>query len=237
MALGFVLSLALGSMTAFAQDSEQAFLSDYSGLKPATDNPFDEMYIAPGALTEVARYTAIMVDQPELFIHPDSKYKGMKPDDMKVIADALRDAITNELKDAYKVVDAPGANVLYVRMAVGDLWLQKKKRGILSYTPAGFIIHGAKNLAKEVTEKIDLKNMKIEGEVLDSQNLEQLAAMTTSRGSLSGKSETEATSWDELNGLFGVVGKRLRCRLDNSHKPESEWTKCGEIGLAAPEAQ
>lgn len=237
IALAFVLCLALGSTAVLAQDAEEAFLSDYSGLKPATDNPFDELYIAPGSLTRMAQYTAVMVDQPELFVHPDSKYQGMKPDDMKLIADGLRDAITNELKDGYQIVDAPGANVLYVRVAVGDLWLKKRKRSILSYTPVGFVVHGAMGLAKEVTEKIDLKNMKIEGEVLDSQSLEQLAAMTTSRGSLSGKPETEATSWDELSGLFSVVGKRLRCRLDNSRKPESEWAKCGEIALPVPEAQ
>lgn len=235
-AFGLALTLALGSSIVLAQDSEESFLSDYSGLKPAKDNPFDELYIAPGALTRIAKYTAVMVDQPELFVHPDSKYQGIKPDDMKLIADGMRDAITAELKDGYQIVDAPGPNVLYVRVAVGDLWLQKKKRGILSYTPVGIVVHGTKNMMKDVTEKIDLKNMKIEGEVLDSQSLEQLAAMTTSRGSLSGKPETEATSWDELNGLFGVVGKRLRCRLDNSRKPESEWANCGAIGLAAPAA-
>jgi len=237
MALGLALTLALGATTVLAQDSEDSFLSDYSGLKPAPDNPFDELYIAPGALARASQYTAIMVDQPELFVHPDSKYQGMKPDDMKLIADGLREAITNELKDGYKIIDAPGANVLYVRVAVGDLLLKKHKRGILSYTPTGFLIHGAVGLTKEVTDKIDLKNMKIEGEILDSQSLEQLAAMTTSRGSLSGRPETEATSWDELSGLFGVLGKRLRCRLDNSHKPEPQWAKCGAIGLAAPEAK
>jgi hypothetical protein len=236
MALGLMVTLALGSVPVLAQDSEGSFLSDYSGLKPAKDNPFDEIYIAPGALTRVAQYTAVMVDQPELFVHPDSKYKGMKPDDMKAIADGLRAAITAELESGYKIVDAPGANVLYVRVAVGDLWLKKHKRGLLSYTPVGLVVHGAKNMMKDVTDKIDLKNMKIEGEVLDSVTLEQLAAMTTSRGSLSGKPETEATSWDELSGLFSVVGKRLRCRLDNSHQPEAKWANCGAIGLAAPAA-
>ena len=236
-ALCLALTLALGPASATAQDPEGSFLSDYSGLSPSPDNPFDELYIAPGAFTRLAQYTSIMVDQPELFIHPDSKYKGMKPDDMKLIADGLRDAIVNELKDGYQIVDAPGTNVLYVRFAVGDLWLKKHKRSILSYTPAGFLIHSAVGLSKEVTEKIDLTSMKIEGEVLDSQSLEQLAAMATSRGSLSGKPEMEATSWDELSGLFSVVGKRLRCLLDNSRKPETEWTKCGAIGLVPPAAQ
>ena len=217
-AIALAISLILAPAAGLAQEDEETFLSDYSGLKAAADNPSDELYIAPDALARIGKYKAVMVDQPELFIHPESKYTGMKPDDMKAIADALRAAMTTELEGGYKLVNAPGPDVLYVRVAVGDLMLKKHKRGI----------------AKEITEKIDLKGMQIEGEVLDSVSLDQLAAFTMNRGSLGGKSEAEATSWDELVGLFGVVGKRLRCRLDNSGKPESEWTQCGTIVFSPP---
>lgn len=233
-AIILLLSLLLAPSTGQVQEDEETFLSDYSGLKAAADNPSDELYIAPDALTRIGQYKAVMVDQPELFIHPESKYTGMKPDDMKAIADAMRAAMTTELQSGYQIVDAPGPNVLYVRVAVGDLMLKKHKRGLLSYTPIGFVVHGAIGLTKEVTEKIDLQGMKIEGEVLDSRSLEQLAAFTMSRGSLAGKPAGAVTSWDELTGLFGVVGKRLRCRLDNSGRPESEWTPCGTIVYSPP---
>ncbi len=235
IALGMALALLLGSTVAVAQSSEGSFLSDYSGLEPATDNPFDEIYIAPGALERASQYNAVMLDQPEVFVHPDSKYQGMKPDEMKLIADGLRQAVIAELESGYKMVDAPGPGVLYVRLAVGDLSLKKKKRPILAYTPVGFVVKAGRDAFKDMSEKVDVKNMKIEGEVLDSQSQEQLAAITTSRGSLSGKSDDGSdVSWDEMNGLFSVIGKRLRCRLDNSKKPEAEWTKCGAIGLEAP---
>lgn len=237
IALGLVLGLALGPVAPFAQETDDPFLSDYAGLKPSPDNPFDELYIAPGALSRAAKYTAVMVDQPEMFVHPSSKYKGIKPDDMKTIADALREAITTELQGGgYQIVDAPGANVMYVRFAVGDLMLEKKKRSILAYTPAGAVLHAAKGAIQGVTGKVNVKSMKIEGEVLDSQSLEQLAAMTTSRGSLTSKADDDPAnevSWDEMTALFEVVGKRLRCRLDNSKKAESQWTNCGAIGLVA----
>ena len=227
--LGFMLALV--PLAGLAQD-EETFLSSYAGLRASPDNPLDEIFIAPGALTRIAKYKKVMIDQPELFVHPESKYTGMKPDEMKAIADTMRAALTAELESGYKIVEATGPDVLYVRVAVGDLMLKKHKRGILSYTPIGFVVHGAVGLTKEITEKIDLKGMKVEGEVLDSQNLDQLAAFTMSRGSLAGKADGEVTSWDELTGLFSVVGKRLRCRLDNSSKPESEWTQCSAIGLA-----
>ena len=221
LASGLMVLFALGPLAAQAQDVEEAFLSDYSKLHPARDNPFDESYIAPDAQKRVGKYTAIMVDQPELFIHPASKYQGMKPDDMKAVADALRDAVTAELKDAYRIVDAPGANVLQVRVAVGDLLLRKKKLG----TPP-----------TDATSQIDFNNMKIEVEVLDSVTLEQFGALTTSRGSLKVTAADQAdkpVSWDELKSLFGLLGKRLRCRLDNAHVSESAWQSCGTIGLAS----
>jgi hypothetical protein len=229
--------MMLGSATGQTQtqSSEGAFLSDYSKLKPAADNPFDEIYVASAARERSKQYTAVMVDQPELFIHPDSKYKGMKPDEMKVIADALRESVVAELKSGYQIVDKPGPNVIYVRLAVGDLMLQKRKRPILAYTPVGAVAYAARNLAKDFTSKVNVKNMKVEGEVLDSVSQEQLGAMTASRGSLSAASageEAKPVSWEDLNDLFTIVGKRLRCRLDNNRLSESEWEKCGSVGLA-----
>ncbi|HKQ82913.1 MAG TPA: hypothetical protein VJS42_12040, partial [Steroidobacteraceae bacterium] len=105
-----------------------------------------------------------------------------------------------------------------------------KKRPILAYTPVGAVVHAVKN----VTSKIDLKNMKIEGEVLDSTSLEQLGAVTTSRGSLSSATidPTKQVTWQELDHVFSAIGKRLRCRLDNSHRPDSQQENCGAIGLA-----
>lgn len=229
---GMLLSLiALVSQSSVAQPNEGGFLRDYSKLQAAPDNPFEELYIAPAAMKRAAQYTAVMIDQPEIFVHPSSKYQGMKPDDMKAIADSLRGAVANELKGAYRLVDQPGENVLYVRLAIGDVMLQKKKRPILAYTPIGAIVHAGKNVARDVTDKIDLNDLKVEGEVLDSVSLEQLGAMTSSRGSLS-VDTAKPVSWERLHELFTTVGKRLRCRLDNSKVSEAEWTNCGKIGLA-----
>lgn len=231
--------LALAPASVPAQDKDSSFLSDYSKLAKAKDNPFDEVYASPEGIKRAAQYDSVMVDQPELFLHPDSKYKGLKPDDMKALADSLRESVTTELKTGYKVVDKPGANVLYVRLAVGDLLLQKKKRPILAYIPVGAVVYGVKNLASEATSKIDLKNMKVEAEVLDSVTLEQIGAATSSRGSLSAAAgdPNKPVSWKELDNLFSIVGKRLKCRLDNGRIAEAKWANCGAIGLATEPAK
>ena len=80
----FVATSAFGA--ASAQDIQHSdFLTDYSNLKKSADAAMDYEYLAPGA-ENMANYSAVMIDQPEIFIAPNSKYKGMKPDDMKVLA-------------------------------------------------------------------------------------------------------------------------------------------------------
>ena len=60
--------------------------------------------------------------------------------------------------------------------------------------------------------RIDLRGLTIEMEVLDSNTEEQLAAIVEIR---SGTEEAPA-SWEELDALLGVYSQRLGCRLDNA---------------------
>ncbi len=211
---------------------ESRFLSDYSKLESGKDSSFDELYASQAAVSSGPRYTAVMIDQAEIFLHADSKYKGIKPDDMKAIADAFRERVIDELKSGYTIVDKPGKNVLYVRFAIGDLMLQKKKRPILAYTPVGAVAYGIKKLASEVTSKLDVTNIKIEGEVLDSMTLEQLGAATMRRGKVSSAVGEQSVTWDHLDDLFTVAGKRLRCRLDNAPLPEAQRKQCEAIAVS-----
>lgn len=214
--------------------AEPGFLSDYSKLRPTKDQPIREVYVAPGNADRAARFTAVMVDQPELFFNPASKYKGIKPDEMKIIADSLRARVTDELRSGYSIVDAPSENVLYLRFAVTNLMLQKKPRPVMAYIPVGAVVYSVKNLGKSVTERLDLKEMRVEGEILDSMTMEVLAAGIATRddlGEIEEGDKPSALSWDHLNALFTVVGKRVRCQLDNARIPEASRQRCESIGI------
>ena len=77
----FLTTAAFGSV--LAQDLQYSdFLSDYSQLKKSSDKYMDYTYVAADAPAKMANYTAVMIDQPEIFVAANSKYKGMKPDDM-----------------------------------------------------------------------------------------------------------------------------------------------------------
>jgi len=218
----FLTVVACGS--ASSQDIQDSdFLTDYSRLQQSSDQYMGHSYLVQGAEDTMANYMAVIIDQPEIFIAPNSKYKGMKPDDMKALADAFRSSMSQALAQDYMIVEQAGPNVLYVRFALTNLQLKKKKKGLLSFTPVGLVAGAAKSaLTSDITKKIDLKGLTMEMEVLDSNSEQQLAAAVEVRSG----SKQEPASWAELEALIGVYGQRMRCRLNNARMAEESRVDC-----------
>ena len=62
-----------------------------------------------------------------------------------------------------------------------------------------------------------------------SETSEILMATIAKRGIHKDKEKgqkAEPASWEDLDRVFQVFGKRLRCRLDNSRLPEGERVDC-----------
>jgi hypothetical protein len=226
--LGF-LALTASCSTALGQSG---FLSDYSQLEPLANAPADLVYVAPGAYQRIARYTSVLVDQPEIHFSADSEYRGLKPEDTVALAETVREAIRETLAaGGYSVVDQPGPNVLFVGVALTDLYLKKKRRGIMAYTPIGAVANAGRNAMRETLEKVDFIEMSLEAELADSQSGDVLGALVTVRGAQEGERE-QRIDLDELIATIGGYADRLRCRLDNSKLPEAHWVDC-----LSPEAQ
>lgn len=148
----------------------QSFLSDYSKLQPVKGKEGkDFMYVAPGVEQRAKIYTSVMLDEPEVFISPESPYKGAKPEDIAAISGLLRSTTSASLQErGYKIVDKPGADVLYVRLAVTDLQIAKKKRNQLAYTPVGFVVDAGVKALQDFMAKYDVLDLALQGEIQDS---------------------------------------------------------------------
>ncbi len=76
---------------------EEGFLSvglDQMNIVREEEGGIDLIYKPPGIYERLANYDKIMIDQPEIWIDPDSKYRGVKPDNVKAIADLMRENLT-----------------------------------------------------------------------------------------------------------------------------------------------
>ena len=232
-----ILTLMVGlclTVSAFGQNND--FLTDYSLLEQRDKALFiDKVYLVPRVWERLADYKSVMVDQPEIFIAADSKYKGAKGDQLKALADVARLSTIARLEaNGYAVVDNPRPDTVYMRWAITNLYLQKKKRGILSYTPLGMVVHATKSAAtRDLWKKIDIVELNLEIEYTDVVTSEILAAGISHQLGFRKQKGTKAdvVSWQELEALFDTVGERMVCGLSNSAAPEEEWEDCAAIRI------
>ncbi len=225
--LTIFLALAIGafSMPSLAEDQFSGFLDDYEQLEPSDDVWIGYIYTKPDFREKLADTTAFMIEQPEIFVAADSKYGGMKPDDMKMMADSLRAIFAEALVEKFQIAASPGPNTLIMRMAFTNVHLKKKGRGLLGYTPVGFVASSAKKaLMNDFVDNILLTEVVWEAEILDSQTGERFGALIISLGDKDKKKEF--TSWDQLMQVLEIGSKRLMCRLDNARVEEDEIRDC-----------
>ena len=232
--------MVVGLCTAgLASGQDIGFLTDYSLLETRKADFANRVYIIPDVTERLRDYNAILVDQPEIFIAADSKYKGAKPDQLKLLADTARLATMERLEGSgYTIADGPGPGVLYMHWAIANLYLKKKKRSILSYTPVGMVVHTTKQAAiRDLWKKIDIVELGLEIELTDSVSGEVLVAATSKHGMRKGRGQKEdLVTWEELDAMFRTVGERARCNLDNAKRPRSEWQLCSNIVIEAEQA-
>lgn len=222
-----LLALTIGvfSVPALAQDQISGFLEDYDQLQPSDDVWISYIYLRPNFREKIADTRAFMLEQPEIFVAADSKYGGMKPDDMKMMADSLRAVFAEGLVEKYQIAASPGPNTLNMRMAFTNVHLKKKGRSLLGYTPIGFVASSAKKaLMNDFVDNILLTEVVWEAEILDSQTGERYGALIISLGNKDKKKEF--TSWDQLMQAMEVGTARLMCRLDNAKVEEDEIRDC-----------
>jgi len=221
---GFVMSMAIICSTAL-QAGESGFLPSYEGLKFAPGEYGGKTVVTPGSAAKSEGFTKIMIDQPEIFIAEDSAYKGMKPDDALAIAEALRKAIADNMT-ALAVVDKPGPDVLYMRLALSDVHLKKKKRRLVSYTPVGIVAHAAVSAAvSDAMKKVDLVGVNIEGESLNAETGEYLGSLLIKLAPPE-KTTSDEASWENTLSRFDSMGKQMDCRFRNKKLPESKQEDC-----------
>ncbi len=235
-----LLSAVLYLPAAFAAEGtfpvEEGFLSvglDQMNLEREEEGGIDLIYKPPGAFERLTAYHKLMIDQPEIWIDPDSKYRGTKPDNIKAIADLMRETLMAKVRDrGYEVVDEPGPGVLYIRTALTDLYLQKEKRPIYAYTPYGAAAKLGVDQLREMLSKIDIIEIAIQMEFQDSVTGEVIGAIIIKRGARKDKKTSQKLTrydFDHLRLEMQYSGGRLACRLDNARTPDGQQVDCGAV--------
>lgn len=175
-------------------------------LQPHPDVPGLSRYITPGM--DPAAYGKLLVGSVTFYFADDSKEKGMDADEMKWIADAMRSALMAAAAEEAEAVLEPGPGVALINVAITEIDMQNKKRGLLGYTPIGFV---ATSAANATGSRIQLKDAKIEGELVDSQSGERLSVFRIDK--IEAAEGEKELSWTDLRtATQSALTKALEAR-------------------------
>jgi hypothetical protein len=201
---------------ASAEPVDSGFFDDYSKLEPTDAVGLSYMYARPGWEEIVRETRTVVLPQPEIFLAPDSKYKGMKPDDMKALADSLRSGMFVALADGFQIADNPGPDTLVLRVALTNMHLKKKGRiPLIGYLPPAYIAGTAKRMwLNDFAKNVLLTEAVVEMEILHGESGEILGQLVAELGDR--EVAKGFASWEDLQAHTMVAGLRLRCRLDNA---------------------
>lgn len=209
-----LLSLALIAGAAGAQDKAAAkpqysgFLGDYSKLQPAKDREGISVFLDRSR--DYKGYTKVMFDPPEVVLTPNPDYKGVQPDALKRMTDAVVGSFRKALEPAYQVVEAPGPDVLRVRIAITNVQAAKPDLKATDLMPVKAVFNlgrAAAGAAPRVAE------MSAEIEVFDDKGARVAAAVATRRGDKT-LPQGEQVTWQQLEPIAAYWAGAFRQRLD-----------------------
>lgn len=194
----------------WAQDT---FLGDYSKLTADASISGSRWWLDPDV--DLSKFGKLYLGPIEIWYSRKNQYRGVDPDQLKLLTDTLRSAMIDALEPAYPVVERGGPGVLDVRLAITDVRYTKQKHHepykprIFKITPIG----AAASLGKAGADNVYLADANIEAELLDGtgKRLGALVHQVSAGGGVGGP------SWDTVLERLSFYAKRFRKRMDAAH--------------------
>lgn len=212
--------LVLAMPVAGAAAAEKPFIDNMPVLTSDPDRPGAKKWERPNF--NRAAYKSVMLEPLTIMISPDSKYKDLDADELKALSDQFRETVVKTLAPEFPVVGKPGPGVLYVRAAITNVKLEQKKRGLLGYTPIGFVVT---TVADAAGARISLRQAVLQIEMLDSVSKQRLGVLVDSAPTPPG---SETLSWDSIRHTLEYYAQRFKARMQGgSNAPGSREQKKG----------
>lgn len=208
-----IVVFALG-FTSPARAAGQPRLSDFIEeqpvMTPIPDMPGGWAWNKPG--TNFASYDKVLLTYIEIFIAPDSEYKGIDADQMKILSDSMRAVMTEALEPDTPVVSKAGPGVIIMRIAITNVHLGKPQHRFGQYLPIGLAVSGLRQLAGK-SRNLSLQDASIEAAMYDPQTGERLAVRIDTKPLRSLDGEAEEMSWETIEESLKVYANRFRDRV------------------------
>jgi Protein of unknown function (DUF3313) len=214
-----IMALAACSVTEQAKPDtvqQTGFLKDYSQLQPGAKDQALLVYFNPNA--RWSRYTKVMIE-PVTFWGDASS--NVSIEDQQKLSSYYYNKLNEDVSQKFQIVDRAGPGVMTLRVALTDPTAATPvMRSISVVIPQARLLNSVSNLATGSYAFVG--SAQSEGEVVDSQTGERLAAAVDKRsGGLSIKN-ANVWQWGDAENAMDYWAQRTADRL-------SEFQSGGQI--------
>lgn len=204
-----VAALYLGACASSTNRAERSgFLGDYSMLEE-NDVKDRAQYAYLDRTTNFAQYTKIILDPVELWISADADLSEAEQAELQNLADYFYETVHASLSEDYEMVQAPGATVMRLRIALTDVDSANPAMNTVSTVlPVGLVISSGKKLATGSHAFVGKAGVEVD--LLDSTSGQRIGAAIDERAG--GKNPFNGR-WGDAKKAFDYWAERMRERL------------------------
>lgn len=215
LAASLLLSGCASTGTSGSADgpARSGFLSDYSKLQPVDGREGTERYI--NRAINVRSVNQLYLDPVEVLVNVEGAYKGVQPATLTRIADSLKQALVSEAtKAGYRIVTAPGPDVLRIRTAITGLQPVSPDLGVTDFIPVKAIFNAGRAAAGAAPRTAE---MSAEMELLDGSG-QQVGIAVVSRKADKNLAQKDTITWNDLTPIVNAWAKQFVLGLDELRK-------------------
>lgn len=213
--------LPLSEALADEKPEFSGFLGNYSDFKESKRVKGAWVYSKPEFTADkLKHYDKLIIDPVQMMIHKKAGTKAISQETQERIAGYFRDAIKKAMEPDYRIVDAPGNDVIRVRAAITNLVPKNVDHAVLEYMPIMLAFRAGKAATRSVAGEQEITvEATLEMAFDDSIHGERLMAIVDGhRGArVRVKKGEPDIDWQHVTAALDYWAKTMRERFDEAH--------------------
>lgn len=198
------------------------FLGDYKDFKIVNPQTQAELWIRPPHedISILKEYHSIVFSPIEIWMDPNTQYRGIDPNELKQITDYFLTELKQELGKDYKIVENSGPGVMNIRLAITGLNKEKPDyKKVYNLIPVKAVYElGSAGYRAIAGKQVDIYEATAEMEIRDSEKNIRLVAAVDRQATKATVDKDSETDWSNLQGVLDYWVKTIKTRLTVARK-------------------
>lgn len=191
------------------------FLGNYDDFKVMNPETNAKIWIKKPHqdLSLLKDYKAIVFSPIEVWMDPESGYKGVDPNELKLITDYFLQQLQEKLGKNFEIVEKDGPNVMNLRIAITGMKKTRPKRELYDLIPVKLVWNvGSAAYRKVAGEHMNAYQATVEMEIRDTQSGDRLVA-AMDKHSVNKATEKGEDTWAPLQKVLDYWATIISDRL------------------------